>query len=533
MPGQSRLFIQYQESPRSLSEYYPKATADLSELAETIPAMLENYRTPRGKLCDALLEMNVRFGAGEPTLKNIELLREEGTVAVLTGQQAGLFTGPVYTIYKALSAIKAAAELSAAGIPAVPVFWAATEDHDIDEVSNAFVIDSAGSPKEFRVASSHYVEGQSVGDVRLDRSIEGVIDELESSLPRTEFTAGIADELRSAWRPETGFGEAFLRQMLTMLGRFGLVAADPLDAELKRLAAPIYTLAVERADEIAAALLERSRELESEGFHAQVHVAADSFPLFWHTDEGKRTALKIAGDGLFSAAGREFTRAELVELIAADPRRFSPAVMLRPVVQDHLFPTACYFGGGAEIAYFAQNSEVYRILERPVTPIFHRQSFTVIESANRRTMAKYTIEPADLFEGAEKTERRVSEEILDPGTAAMFADVEEKINGQLNRLDRELSHLDPNLAKNLATRRRKIVYHIGALRNKTRVEQLKKHGDAARRLSALASSTMPGGTLQERVVGVVSFLGRYGPSFIDELYAVIDMDDRGHRVVFL
>src|SRR5690606_25418873 len=200
---------------------------------------------------------------------------------------------------------------------------------------------------------------------------------------------------------------------------------------------------------------------------------------------------------------------------------------------DLLFPTVCYLGGGAEIAYFAQNSVVYETLRRPVTPIMHRQSFTFVDAASHRTLAKYGLEFNDIFAGREALEKQIVDGVVNPETARLFADVEEKINGELARLDRELSSLDPTLAKNLATRRRKIVYHIGALRKKARSAQLRAHGDAERRINAMMTTLYPNGGLQERTVNVNSFLARFGDAFIDAVFDSIDLDDRGHRVVFL
>jgi uncharacterized protein YllA (UPF0747 family) len=208
-------------------------------------------------------------------------------------------------------------------------------------------------------------------------------------------------------------------------------------------------------------------------------------------------------------------------------------VLVRAAVQDYLLPTVCYFGGGAEVAYFAQNSEVYRILERPVTTILHRQSFSVIESKHRRTLDSYGLRFTDLFSGVNKLLPTIVDKHLDRGTARTFAEVEEVINTQLNRLDRELSAIDRTLAENLATRRRKIIYHIGALRNKLRKVELGRDETANRRVDALFMAVLPKGGLQERTLNVTYFMNQYGPHFVDWMYNAADLDDRSHRVVYL
>lgn len=534
IPHQSRLFLEYLRDPRGLRKYYPNAVEETGDLAASVPTILENYYVDRNRLCDALYEINKGVGSGAATFGNIERLRDAGTVAVLTGQQAGLFSGPLYTIYKALSAVKLAQELSANGCSAVPIFWAATEDHDLDEVSEAHLIDAAG--RHFRVGykPDDVLAGISVGAVKLDGSIEAAIEYLVPQLPTTEFTADIRTSLHEAWAVSTGFGDAFSKNVASLLARFGIIYVDPRHSELKRLAAPTYRAAAERSDEIVPALVERGKQLAADGFHTQVLVEADYFPLFWHDDEGQRLSLRRMADGVYRAKDTrvELSLEDILDQIDREPDRFSPGVMLRPVVQDYLFPTVCYFGGGAEIAYFAQNSEVYRILERPITPIMHRQSFTVVEPPQRRALGGFGLKLADLFSGREEIRLRLADAVS-PETGKLFAEAENMINAQLDRLDEAVSKIDPTVAANLATRKRKINYHISALKKKALLAAVRRDEVSARRIDALFEHLMPVGGLQERSLNVFYFLNKYGPNFIDWIYDSIDLTDKDHRVIEL
>ncbi len=535
VPGQSKLFIDYQTNPLSLAKYYPSIVSSHTEVTARIPEVLANYKTNRAQLCDALTLMNSKFGAGAKTIENIDLLREHETVAVVTGQQTGLFTGPLYSIYKALSAIKMSECLRGRGINAVPVFWMATEDHDLEEVSNAFVIDSGQELAEFRVSADESEHGKSVGRMKLDGSVSGAVAELFASLPTTEFTDELRRQLELSWTMGMPFGEAFGTFLTRLLGKYGLIIVDPLDDTLKRLSAPVYAEAINNSSEIVSALTARSAELVIDGYQAQVLVEKDYFPLFWHTDDGRRVALRRNADGLLQVKGEKtaFSESELAGRASSEPERFSPGAMLRPVVQDYLFPTVCYFGGGAEIAYFAQNSEVYRILDQPVTPILHRQSFTIVEAKHARTLEKYELEFADLFAGETELLPKLVDKFIDPNTAKLFAEAEEKINTELNRLDQALSQMDVTLAENLATRRRKIIYHIGALRKKYQFRRAEMDETIGRRIRTAFTSLLPDGHLQERTLNVTSFLNRFGPNFIDMVYDSINLDDKGHRVIYL
>lgn len=535
IPGQSSLFLEYQSDPLSLRKFYPNAACSLSGVAAYATRSLARYAVDRSAVCDALLEINVECEASEKALAGIELLRNSETVAVLTGQQAGLFSGPLYTIYKALSAVKLAEHLSAEGTPAVPIFWAATEDHDLDEVSNTFVIAADGSEHKITYDASASVKDSQVGSVILDDSISDKIRELIDEMPRTEFSDDVERMLSDAWMPGRGFGKAFLAQLADVLRPFGLIFVDPQNARLKHLSAPIFDSAIRSADQIAANVMSRSNELTTAGYHAQVLVGDDYFPLFWQTDDGVRTAIRKIGDGLYRSKSdkRVFSSGELLEIASTQPQRFSAGVMLRPVVQDYLFPTVCYFGGGAEVAYFAQISAVYETLGRPVTPVLHRQSFTIVESRHHRTLQELDLTITDLFGGIECLLPDLVEKHVSPDTAKLFAGVEENIKTELNRLDQALAALDVTLANNLAKRRRKMIYHIGALRKKAYAAELRKSETINGRLRAAFSGVYPNGQLQERSVNISTYLNKYGSHFVDWIYDAIDLDDRGHRVIDL
>jgi bacillithiol biosynthesis cysteine-adding enzyme BshC len=535
LPGQSRLFLDYLSDPLSLKRYYPNAVASASDLAGFIPEVLSHYTTDRARLCDALAEINTAIGNSGQALANVDLLRDEKTVAVVTGQQAGLFTGPLYTIYKALTAIKLADELKAAGADAIPVFWAATEDHDFAEVSKAFVVD-----KDSRLAGLEYkpaaaVDGAPVGQIKLDASIGGLVEAMFDKMPHTEFTSTLCEAIRAAWREGLGFGDAFEREIAGLFGHFGLVVMDPLHPSIKALSAPIYASAVENADDIVAAIRERSSDLVSAGYHAQVVVEEDYFPLFWHTPTGRRVALKRTGNGTYSAKGEDkvFTRSELADIALHEPSRLSPGVMLRSVVQDHLLPTVCYVGGGAEIAYFAQNSEAYRVLGRPVTPILHRQSYTVVEPRQRRKLDGFGLKLNDLFDGVETNLMRIGKAALSETVDAHFTEALTTIDERLGILRADIASIDPTLLDSLEKRRQKIIYHIESLSKKTYRAQARRDETIERQLRQAITALTPNRQLQERVLNVNNFLNKYGPYFIDWLYETVDVDERDHVVLYI
>lgn len=535
VPDQSRLFLEYLRTGSRAKKYYPNVTTSPLEIGNFAGEVLANYKTDRTDLCNALAKINERIGAGAKAFENIESLRAADTVAVVTGQQSGLFTGPLYTIYKAVSAIKLADELGKSGTKAVPVFWVATEDHDFDEVAGTYASGGNGELRRAQYTPAHFIKGISVGRIKLDATIATVIDEVFSHLPTTEFSVSTRELLESVYSEGHDLGWAFGKTLAALFAHHGLVVIDPLDGEMKRLASPIYLEAIHCADEIVVGIREQNRLLEADGFHSQVLVEADYFPLFWHDDEGRRTALKKVSDGIYRVKGgkREFTTTELEQIARQQPERLSPGVMLRGVVQDYLLPTVCYFGGAAEVGYFAQSSAAYSTLERPVTPIFHRQSFTVVESRQRRTLEKLGWNLSSLFAGKEKAIATAAERVLSPGLTDLFNDVEEKIRAALHQLDEGLSASDATLAANLATRRRKILYHIATLRRKAMMSEMNKDETLRRQLDDLFDSLLPKGGLQERSLNVFTFINKHGFDFIDLLYNSVDLNDNNHRIIYL
>ena len=535
IPSQSKLFLRYQSDPSFLQKFYPTIVSSHAEIPRKIEGVLANYQTDRKLLCDALEDINKAYGAGAKTLENIERLRKADCVTVVTGQQAGLFSGALYTIYKALSAVKLADCLGGRGINAVPVFWIAEEDHDFDEVKKTFALDRDGRLIELENTPRDYAENLPVGAVVLDETIGDAIKDFFRTAPATEFSNRLKTVLEESYKPGESYSSAFAKLLARLFENYGLIILSPLDERLKKLSRAVFAEAVERSDEIRERLLARNEELKAEDYGAQVLVEEDFFPFFWFDGEGKRRALKKKKDGKIHAKDtrRAFDLAELAKIARETPENLSPNALLRPVVQDALLPTAVYFGGGAEIAYFAQNSVIYETLKRPVTPILHRQSFTVIEPKHARTLGKYGLDLTRLFEGFEAVLPDIVEKYLNPQTAKIFAEAEEIINTELHRLDRALSVNDPSLAENLATRRRKILYHVGALRTKFNHAQIRRDETINRRLEALFAALLPHRALQERTLGALTYLNLYGLYFLDWIYEAIDLDDKGHRIIYL
>lgn len=532
IPRTTRLFTDFLYDYAKVERFYPnygRSVEPLSDHARRIGAQeFDRKRVP-----DALERINRRVGSPELTFKHIEMLRHPGSVAIVTGQQAGLFTGPLYTIHKALTVIKLASCLRDQGVEAVPVFWVASEDHDYEEVNHCRVIDREGQLKRVQYEASGHKPDQPVGQVVLCEGIGETIDELVAQLAPSEFTPALERDLRESYAKDVGFAEAFSRLMARIFHEYGVVLLDPLDDELKQVAAPLYARAIGKSSEIARALVERSRELEEAGYHAQIKVSEDMVPLFI-MDDGRRAAL-TQQDGRFIVKGsdRSFSGDELVELAGRCPSCFSPNVTLRPVVQDYLLPTAAYIGGPAEIAYFAQLRAVYNELDRQEPCVLPRASLTIVEGRHQKTMKKYELGLHDFFEGLHPAVTRVVEHSLDRSAAESFAETERLINEQLDKLGESLRRTDVTLSDPLKRTREKILYQLEHLR--TRFIHTSAHRDetAYRQVERAFTTLFPDKNLQERELNVFYFLSRYGPPLIQELYNAAELGFSNHKVIYI
>jgi bacillithiol biosynthesis cysteine-adding enzyme BshC len=532
VPGQSELFLDFLYHPEKAARFYPNISCDQDRFAETV---LDAYKPDRKALCEALSDQNREYGGGETVSKNISRLASTDCVAVMTGQQAGLFTGPLYTIYKAVSAILRAEELTRSGIEAVPVFWIASEDHDIDEVRRIAAIDGEGGIREFEYVASD-TDSKPVGFVKFDGSVAGLAERFSDSLPETRFTDGVRDLLAETYKEGDTFSSSFGKAIADLFREWGLILVSPLDPAIRRLAVPFVREAVENAVLVRSALIERNKDLEAAGYHSQVLVGPDFFPFFLIDENASRVALRLdeTGTKLIPQDGSpEFLIEELLARFDRNPGCLSPNALMRPAVQDYLFPNVCYYGGGAEVAYFAQNAALYGALKRPVTPIRHRSSFTVIEPRDRRTLEKYGLEFEDVFRGREEIYAEVIEGYLDPETAGAFEEAEGAIGSILDSLQERLERSEPTLAESLSKRREKMLWHISALRGKFSNAESIKDETAARRLRYLFNTLFPNDGLQERTLGAFHFIDLYGDRFIEWVVESADADQKDHRLLFL
>jgi bacillithiol biosynthesis cysteine-adding enzyme BshC len=531
IPGQSNLFIDFQSNSDKLNQFYPTINSEIKDLTSEV---LANYKINRNELCDILLEENRSYEVGEKTVSNIERLRQEHCVTVITGQQAGLFSGPIYTIYKALSAIKLADELSESGINTVPIFWIASEDHDFDEISKTTFIGKENELIEVSSTPKKFIENRPVGYIEIDDLIEESKNILFENGQSTEFTGMINKLIDQCYVRKETYSSSFGKLLASIFKDYGLIFVSPLNERLRHLSSPVFQEAVKNAEVITGQLLKRNDELKANGYHSQVLVEEDYFPFFYIDKNKKRHSLRVDKQNQVirtQDSSIQFSQEELLQTAIDSPINLSPNALMRPIVQDFLFPTVCYYGGGAEIAYFGQNSVIYEALRRPVTPIRHRSSFTIITGKHRRTMEKYSLEYKDLFNGEDEILASIVDKYINTETANVFKDTENLFNEQLNKLKVCLEKDEITLAENLVNRKKTILWHISTLENKFHQAEIRKNEVIHRRIQDLFTELLPFSSLQERSINAIYFLNLYGENFLEWIYNSINSEEKNHQII--
>ena len=513
LPGTSRLFADYLYSFERVSAFYrhsPRAIDALPSIAREI----DYPESRRAAMVSALRGQN----GSSPNLKR---LAQPGTAAVVTGQQVGLFSGPAYTIYKALTAVRVARELTSQGTPAVPVFWLATEDHDFPEISKAWVFGPSGEPVSVQVKAPAGEDGP-VGPLVPDHY---PVKELAAALKGLDFADEVMDLVSRTYAPGQSLGKAFRDVVKGLLKRFDLLYLDPLDPAIREIGAPFMQQALEAGDDLYPALIERGKALSQAGYHAQVHMDLQT-SLFFLLEDGHRIPLRRQGDRYLSRKGSH----SLAEL-TAKVTRISPNALLRPVLQDYLLPTVAYVGGPAELAYFAQSEVLYSRLLGRMPVMLPRNGFTLVDARSSKLMERNQFQLPSLFVGETALRETMAARLLPEQVKSTMAQSKTDVITVLDRLEAELKGFDGSLAKALGTSRAKIEYQFGKIERKTARESLRRDERAAQDAAHLSHLLYPHKHLQERLLSILPFVAKHGFNLIDRIEEHTCIDCVDHHVM--
>jgi bacillithiol biosynthesis cysteine-adding enzyme BshC len=490
-------------------------------------------RHPRNRaaIAEVVQAQQRRRGATAEAIAAAGQLRDAETVAVVTGQQAGLFGGPLFTLLKALTALRLADRVrSEQQVPAVAVFWVDAEDHDWDEVKSCGLLDAELNVKQVSAGAPPGANEQPVARVRLDDAVTTALNELEAALQPTEFTAPLLAALREAYRPGVGMADAFARWLEGVLGPHGLVVYDASDPAAKPLAASLFAAELEHPGRTARLATEAGATLEARGYHAQVTPHPDSVALFHLNDA--REPIRHA-DGAFVIGERQQSPTALAEDIRQHPERFSPNVLLRPLVQDTLFPTVCYVAGPNELAYLAQLGGVYDAFGVPMPLMQQRASATIVDSNAMRFLTRHDFPLETLRAQDEAALNELLQSQLPPSIDASMQDAVRSIEERMALIATEVTRLDATLEGAARSTLSRMQDDLKKLHGKIIQAAKRKNETLRRQYHHAQAQAFPGGHPQEREVGGAYFLNKYGAALVDRLSEALPLEMGTHWVVMI
>ncbi len=527
-PGLHRLFLDFCAGDAAADRFYASLPPDSGW--QSRPAVPAHWP----ELVQLIADQNPAR-AGSARGLALEAL-SQGAGAVVTGQQVGLFGGPLFTPFKAATAISRARQATAAGKPHAAIFWLASEDHDFAEI-NHVTFPAGRELRKLVYGESAVATPRPVGSIELDERITPLVDAAWELLGGSDAMEALA----AAYKPGRTFAQAFRDFYARVFEVQGLLILDAGGRAIHRMGAQVLRAGLEQADELHAALLARNAELAAAGYEAQVAVGAQSSLLFLIDEKtGARQALKrIAPSaaephGLWQAARHSFQTADLVGILEAEPERISPSALLRPVFQDFLLSTSLTIGGPAEIAYFAQSAVLFEKILGRVTPVQPRFSGTLVEPAIGELLRKHELSLERVFGESQASLAQLL------GARAMPVEGKRKLAAAGTALDAELGpllewmrKLDAGLGRSAETAASKMLYQMNRLRRLAANFQLQREASLGRHAEAISQAIYPGGVLQERVHGAAYYFARYGFELAEEISVQAENACPGHTAMWM
>ena len=529
LPSISPLVRDYHFAFDEVREFFNGDYRDFS-IFERQMERLANREYARGRLAEILREQNLSSGCGPRTLQNIEALEKDNAYAVVTGQQVGLFSGALYTIYKALTAIKLAEKLSQrASAPVVPIFWLATDDHDFAEINHIDLLDQTGELRRISY-DDHPPEARvPVGGLKFSAEIDACVDALDEMTPPSEFKPEILSMLREAYQPGRTFAEAFSLWVTHLFSAHGLVLIDPSHPDLIAMAQQPLEREIGEGSPLSRCAMQASERLIKKSYTPQVRQQEGKLNLF--LAEHERRPIHLAGDGfMVKDPERRFTRDELVETARETPHVLSPNVLMRPLVQDTILPTVAYVGGPGEIAYLAQLRGAYEEFEIPMPVVYPRKGFTLVERHIGSSLEALSLSIQDVWGGLSEKRNALAAEEVPASLQRALAGAAESLERDLEVVCREATAMDGSLGQTADGVRRKIQHQLSVLEGKVIQAAKRNQKIVGGKLTKLENTLYPNRHLQERVLNVTPLLMKYGFSWLDELYEAVDLTHFAHQV---
>jgi bacillithiol synthase len=533
IPGQNPLFVACLEGEESALSFYPSMPLTPDALTARAKRAAGASRLQRAPLIRALESFQQRIGAGAAAFEKIERLSRDGTLAVLTGQQVALFGGPSFAVFKAATAVEVARRLEESGIPAVPVFWLAADDSDFEEVRTTTFLGAEGDRLDLQIPMGEDPAGAMVGSLPVG-DLQSEFEKLDRHFAHAGFYQEVSALLRDAYRPERTLRAAFGAWLSRLFADSGLICFDPLAPEVKSELGPFFARAVSQRAEINRSLLQRSEAIRAAGFDPQVFVD-ESESLLFLIEGNRRRKLEFNGREFVARdlPHLRMSESELLDRVRSQPEQFGPNVLLRPVLQDHLFPTVVTVGGPAEVAYFAQVSAIAPHFELEAS-ILPRNGFTLVDRKSQRYLERYELRVQELL--SENLDRLTEKIVRNGPSGRILTELDQTrqdLERRLSIVERGLQEQDPPLVQMLEGAKGKMLYQLQKVHDRYVRNHREREGHLKRNLEYLKGRLFPDDRLQERTLNFNQFLIEEGPDLLERLQASVQPFCPAHQIVYL
>lgn len=534
IPGHQNLFLDYLHEFDNVKKFYERNFRSQETYADILQQISKADRPHRNQLTGIIRQQYSDKKPSKQTMANIEVLDSNKTITVVTGQQLGLFGGPLYTIYKTITAIKLCYYLKEKfdDYQFVPVFWLEGDDHDFDEVKVTNILNN-----ENQLLNIKYNDGLeeeinrgSIAELKFNQNLDNVFSELQNGLRDTEFKNPLIDFYKSFYSVNKSFLEAFRELMIKLFDEYGLVVFNPVHPSVKQLLKPIFTKEITNYMNQTGFLVDRSAELE-ELYHAQVKVKPIN--LFYIENNERLLIEPVEKEYRLKGKRKKFTQEELLAQVETAPEKFSPNVLLRPICQDYLFPTAFYVGGPGEISYFAQVTPLYKIYDLIQPFIYPRASATIVEKGAKSVLDKFGLEYRDIFTTEEELISKIVAANSDTNLEALFHNTGESINDALNQLNFKLNEIDKTLPEVTNKTKQRIDEAINFLKNKSLDAERRKYETTIRQLTKVRNLIYPNTNLQERELNFIYFANKYGLDILKWIFNELAINKFEHQILEL
>lgn len=530
--GASKLFLDFINDFEKIKKYYKVNFRDEGSYSEVFNKIIQRENPNKSQIAEIIKNQYNGFNPSQKTVQNIELLNDDKTIAVFTGQQLGLLGGPLYTVYKLFTAIKLSEHLNSK-FPSynfVPVFWLAGDDHDFEEISFVNVVS-----KENEIAKIIYGDNNepeynrgSVGDLLFNGSIEDFKKYIKDNIRETEFSEELFTLINNVLYENLNIKSSFFNLLYQIFDDTGLIIFNPQDKEVKKLLKPIFRKELTDYKKHTNDLLLNSADLD-DNYHAQVKIKPIN--LFMSDESGRHLIEPVEEEYRLKGKRKRITKEEILNFVENEPERFSANVLLRPICEDYLFPTGFYIGGPGEISYYAQAIPLYKHYDLQHPIVYPRASATIIEGNIAKILVKYNLSSLDFFKDSKELRTIVVNSLADVDLKSKFTSAENAIEEILNTLSENLSKIDNNLSNVTDNVKGKIIHQLGVLKSKSMKSHENKFDSALRQISKAQNLIYPNSNLQERELTIINFVNRYGFDFFDWLYNELEIHEHKHQIL--